>query len=133
MIEPTSAGSYLDEFIGLPVDLSHINWIAGANSLNGISPALQSRFRVISFRAPEEHHFECILERSKCRIASTLGIRPADLPALDPMVMQALFRLFRSTSDMRRMQRALDRNSVVTGKGCSVRVDVGGRRIIKKT
>src|SRR3546814_20469076 len=94
MIEPTSAGSYLDEFIGLPVDLSHINWIAGANSLNGISPALQSRFRVISFRAPAEHHFECILERSKCRIASTLGIRPEALPEIDPMVLKALFRLF---------------------------------------
>lgn len=107
MVEPTSARRYLDEFIGLPVDLSNINWMAGANSLNGISSPLQSRFRVIRFFGPDERHFEGILERMKCSIAYTLGVRPDDLPRLDPVVTRALMNLFRSTSDMRRFQRAL--------------------------
>lgn len=107
MVEPASACRYMDEFIGLPVDLSNINWMAGANSLSGISQALQSRFRIIRFEGPKEQHFEFIFERTKYRIAKTLNIRPEDLPKLDPKVTRALFQLFRRTLDMRRLYRAL--------------------------
>src|SRR3546814_12330091 len=58
-----------------------------------------------------------------------------DLDDCGPMVLDALIKIKAdqdSSLTFRRSCREGDRKSVVSGKSVSVRVDLGGRRIIKK-
>lgn len=57
LLEETNAKEFVDEFVDLPADLSHIIVIACANSLEGLSEPLQSRFRIFNVPSPspEQH------------------------------------------------------------------------------
>lgn len=57
LLEETIAKEFVDEFVGVPADLSGVIYIASANQTEGISEALQSRFRVFNVPVPSgEHH-----------------------------------------------------------------------------
>lgn len=57
LLEETNAKEFVDEFIDFPADLSHIIVIACANSVEGLSEPLQSRFRIFNIPNPtlEQH------------------------------------------------------------------------------
>src|SRR3546814_15991567 len=59
------------------------------------------------------------LEREKTQITARLAEATADVPDVHPGLAEIY-------------KRKVDRKSVVVGKSVSVRVDLGGRRIIKK-
>ncbi|SAL76656.1 ATPase [Caballeronia peredens] len=61
LLEETNAKSFVDEFIDAPADLSHIIFIATANTLEGLSEPLQTRFRVFNIPSPtEEQHIRIL-------------------------------------------------------------------------
>src|SRR3546814_20798694 len=70
---------------------------------------------------------EAMLHRDHREFAGDRADRPAFLDD-DEMV-----RLLEAGEHRRGVERAEDRKSGVEGKSVSVRVDLGGRRIIKKT
>src|SRR3546814_13895064 len=99
------------------------------NTTAGIPEPLLSRLRIERVGGPGPEHFESVLESILRDAAAELGVAPMLLPPLEPEVIGWLRTAF--TGDVRRLRRA-DRKSVVSGKSVSVRVDIGGRRIIKK-
>lgn len=58
LLEPVSASRFEDAFVRLPVDASHVQWIATSNDLSAIEAPLRSRFRVFEVREPRGD--ECV-------------------------------------------------------------------------
>lgn len=52
LLEPVSAGHFTDEYIGLPVDASHLTVVASCNEPGQLESALRSRFREFSIPMP---------------------------------------------------------------------------------
>jgi ATP-dependent Lon protease len=52
LLQDHSAIKFVDEFLGIPFDCSHINWVASANYLDKIEPAILSRMNVIQVDLP---------------------------------------------------------------------------------
>lgn len=52
LLELSSARHFADEFVQVPIDASHINWIATANEGDLIEPALRSRLTEVRVRYP---------------------------------------------------------------------------------
>jgi ATP-dependent Lon protease len=46
LLEKHTAKKYMDEFVQIPMDTSHINWFATANNINAIPEPILSRFRM---------------------------------------------------------------------------------------
>lgn len=51
LLEPTSARNFIDEYLGVEINASHVLWFATANDLSAISEAILSRTRV--FKVPD--------------------------------------------------------------------------------
>src|SRR3546814_17301747 len=72
------------------------------------------------------------------RLRSDIRARPVEIDGVDPVVLgrhvEMLFKagLVEGTPHASSGRPYTDRKSVVSGKSVSVRVDLGGRRIIKK-
>ncbi len=62
LLEPVSARQFRDGSVGLPIDASHIIWIATANYLNRIPRTLLSRFEVFEISAQDQGAKRAILE-----------------------------------------------------------------------
>ena len=52
-IEPVTGATFRDEFVGLPMDLRRVIWVASANDEADIYPALLSRFDVFHIQSPD--------------------------------------------------------------------------------
>jgi ATP-dependent Lon protease len=52
LLEKETAISFLDEYCPIPINASQINWIAAANSLNGIPQSILSRFKIFEIPSP---------------------------------------------------------------------------------
>jgi ATP-dependent Lon protease len=60
LLEKHSARKFVDESIGFPIDCSHINWIATANTLETIPPAIVSRFTIIEVKKPTLEQMQAV-------------------------------------------------------------------------
>lgn len=60
LLEPQSASVWRDPYVQTPVNLSHVIWIATANSLSGISSTLLDRLTLIEFPVPDQSHIEAL-------------------------------------------------------------------------
>lgn len=65
------------------VDLSHVTWIATANSLDGLPEALIDRFQIFVVPRLSVEHFDMILMSMQKRIAVEMETLPEFLPTLD--------------------------------------------------
>jgi hypothetical protein len=61
MLEPGSAKRWPDPCLLAACDLSAVNWIACANTIDAIPKALLSRFRIVKLAMPEPAHFDAAL------------------------------------------------------------------------
>lgn len=52
LLEEHSSKYFKDEFLRLPIDMSHVNWIATANNLKNVSDPLLSRFKKFEIPSP---------------------------------------------------------------------------------
>lgn len=52
LLEPLTADKTTDISVGIEFDASHVSWVATANDLSLVSPAILSRFRVFEIKAP---------------------------------------------------------------------------------
>jgi len=60
-IEPETAKDWQDPCLAEAIDLSHINWTLGANSLQPIKGPLLSRLHVCEVGGPRPEHFDALL------------------------------------------------------------------------
>lgn len=63
LLEPVSARQFRDGSVGLPIDASHVIWIATANYLSRIPRTLLSRFEIFEISSPGQEGNKAILER----------------------------------------------------------------------
>lgn len=61
LLEPVSAKKFRDGSVGLPIDASHVIWMATANYLQRIPETLISRFEVFEVSSPGREAKEAIL------------------------------------------------------------------------
>lgn len=62
LLEPETARTFVDEHIGVPVDASHIVWLATANNVVDLPEPILSRFNVISIAAPDRKQSAAIAQ-----------------------------------------------------------------------
>lgn len=60
MIEPSSSGTWRDPMIQGPCDLSHVIWLATANSIGDIPSPLRDRFRIVRYPEPRRDDLPAI-------------------------------------------------------------------------
>lgn len=92
LLEPQSARCWRDPYIQAPVDLSHIVWVATANSPDGIPLTLLDRMTAIQFPVPDHSHLHALANAILKQTLVSQGYderwaRPLDLEELDALYM----------------------------------------------
>lgn len=80
LLEENTAKAFTDEFVDFPVDLSRIIYIACANSTDGLTEPLLTRFQIFEIADPSDDQHGAILESIyQAEVAGTLAF-PEHLP-----------------------------------------------------
>ncbi len=109
MLEPASARAWPDEGLVTHLDLSRVNWLLTANSLEGLSAPLLSRLDVVEVGCPGPGHFEALLAGILRDLAADFGRPEDDLPRLAPEERALLQTGFGKGLSPRRLRAAVMR------------------------
>lgn len=82
LVEPETAARHHDVFLKAECDLSGVLWMATANRLSGIAPALLTRLRVLMLQQPGSDHFPVIAQNVIVDVAKSWGVDRQILPEL---------------------------------------------------
>ncbi len=107
LIEPGTARHYWDRCLMAPCDLSHVNWILTANSLDPLPAPLRSRLDIVQVEGPSPKHFDSLLSNLLEGTADAWGLPPALLPDLEAEAEQLLRTRFKRHRSVRRLEREL--------------------------
>ena len=107
LIEPGTARKYWDRCLAAPIDLSHVNWIFTANSLEGVSAPLLSRMDIVRVTGPAPDDFAVLLSRLTHEIAQGWNVALADVPHLEHDAEALLRQRFAAHRSVRRLDREL--------------------------
>lgn len=105
LLEPETARRFHDPFLSTEVDLSHVTWIAGANSVKGLPSPILSRFQVIEVEAPDGRDWSSIRVALAREFASAHQIAIETLPVLEPQVDDMMRMLLDRRRDLRVVRR----------------------------
>jgi len=61
LLEPETSRSYPDPTLQIPLDLSHVSYVATANALDPLPSPLRDRFRIVKFPQPTVHDLDALL------------------------------------------------------------------------
>jgi ATP-dependent Lon protease len=107
MLEPETARHYQDPAFQTEVDISHVSWLATANSVANLPGPLLDRLRVLEMSAPGEAHLEALLGPILAGIATDRGLDSAFVPPLDGDAVALIRRVWRGGS-IRRLTRLVE-------------------------
>lgn len=113
LLEDETAKSYPDPAFQTEVDLSHISWIATANSVDPLPGPLRDRLRVLAMPAPRIQDLERLIPPVLAGIAESRGLDPRLVAALDGEEVDVVRRGWRGGS-IRRLSRLVE--AVVTAR-----------------
>lgn len=82
-LDPASAARFMDPAAMIEVDLSHVSYLATANSTASIPQVVLDRFRVFEVPGPRREHLPAILPTMLKRAAASRGLRPEWIESLD--------------------------------------------------
>ncbi|MDG0863215.1 AAA family ATPase [Pelomonas aquatica] len=82
LVEPETATRHHDVFLKTGCDFSGVLWLATANRLSDIAPALRTRFRVLMLQQPSPDHLEVIARNAIADVADRWGVERQVLPDL---------------------------------------------------
>jgi ATP-dependent Lon protease len=82
-LEPETSSRYPDPVLQTDLDLSHISYLATANSVAGLPGPLLDRFRIISFPQPSRDHVDAIMPSVLADLARQRGLDSAWVLPLD--------------------------------------------------
>ncbi len=74
--ERESNRAFFDPYLQADCDLSHVSWIMTANSLEGVSPPLRDRCRIIMFPEPGPEHLAALAPRVMLELLADARPRP---------------------------------------------------------
>ena len=107
LIEPSTARHYWDRCLLAPVNVSHVNWICTANSIEMLSAPLRSRLDIVHVDGPAPEHFDILLVNLLDEIAGQWQLPHALLPELAPEAEELLRHRFARHRSVRRLEREL--------------------------
>ncbi len=96
MLGDTTASSWRDPFLEAPVDLRHVNWLASANAIEGIPPALRDRWTISKFPSPDASHAPHLIAALWPGVVASLGIDARFVPPLGQDEIAAITKLWSS-------------------------------------
>ena len=104
LLERQTARSYLDPYVQAEVDLSHVNWIATANSVEDIPRPVRDRFRIVRVPAPGAAHLVPLVQALMRDALVERGLDPAWARPLDGTELDMLAGVWGGGS-LRRLSR----------------------------
>jgi len=126
LLEKSNAKTFQDEFVGVTMDASWVNWVATSNDVSRLDTPLRDRFEVISVEAPDEHQMSQIVPQIYKETVTKMGVQNYFSTVLKKDVLNKL--LSSSGISIRRIQSVLK-----TGlANATVRVKKGGRKVLLK-
>jgi hypothetical protein len=117
-LEPSSSRSILDPLTETQVDLSAVNYIATANSLENVPAPLRDRFKVIQIPAPTWRHIGPISSSIISRIAEERGLDRRWVQLLAEDELELLKSAWQGGS-LRRLRQAIE--VLLTGRDANQR------------
>jgi hypothetical protein len=106
-LETTTSCNYPDPALQVPVDCSHVSFVATANSLDPLPSPIRDRFRVVPFPVPNATHRELLLPAVIADLARERGLDQRWIPPFDGMERAAAARFWRGGS-LRRLRRVVE-------------------------
>lgn len=107
LLERETAARWHDPYIEAPLDLSHVIWIATANSMEGLSAPLRDRCRVLKFPEPGIAHLPALAPRLLVHLVRDRGLDERWAAPLTSWELEALSNAWRGGS-VRRLRRLLE-------------------------
>nr|WP_298690143.1 AAA family ATPase [uncultured Dongia sp.] len=94
MLEPETAGTWVDAYLEAPVNLSRVIWIATTNSVGQIPRPLRDRFRVFRFPPPTADDLPILALHLLQRLVADLGWDARWASPLDQEELNAVARVW---------------------------------------
>lgn len=116
LLEPSTSAVYYDEALEVRINLSHINWIATANSLAPIPKPLLSRFEVILAGEPDEKGYVQAIIKTRLDYAKELRVDERMMPALNNDDIEFLVNGCKSLREISKVTRRLLENRMCVNK-----------------
>lgn len=98
---------FYDSCLMAPVDISHVSFMATANSLEGLPVSLLDRFKIYRVGRPKPEHFPILLNSVRQSEARNLGVEAHQLPKLSDHDVDWLFSAWKEAGrSIRALQSA---------------------------
>ena len=107
LLEPETAATYADSYLGASANLSCVNYIAIANSLQGLSTPLLDRFRVVEYPAPTREHVPILAPRLLVDACKHKGLDPRWIEPLTSSELDLIARTWDGGS-LRKLGRIIN-------------------------
>ncbi len=88
--ERQSNASFFDPHLQADCNLSHVSWLATANSLDGVSAPLRDRCRIIMFPEPGVEHLAVLAPRVMLELLADQGLDARWASPFDDVELDAL-------------------------------------------
>jgi ATP-dependent Lon protease len=82
LLEPETSRCYPDPALQTPLDLSHVSYIATANSADPLPAPLRDRLRIIEFPLPSLEDIDALFPPVICDLARERGVDARWVPPL---------------------------------------------------
>jgi hypothetical protein len=105
LLEKTTARSWIDPYLGAPIDLSDVNWILLVNDPGVLPSPLCSRLRLIRAPAPSGRHAQFLIENPREVLAKEAGLAVEAIPLLSPPAERRITLDLDRHGDIRRFNR----------------------------
>jgi hypothetical protein len=106
-LEPETAARYPDPALQVPFDLSHVSYIATANSVDPLPSPLRDRFRIVTFPKPGPEHMDALLAPVMADLAAERGLDSRWIEPLGGEAREAIAAHWRGGS-VRQLRRIVE-------------------------
>jgi ATP-dependent Lon protease len=133
VLDPEQNGTFRDNYLGVPFDLSRVVFIATANMLDSIPGPLLDRMEIISLAGyTEEEKLEIAQRYLIRRQLEANGLKP-DQAAIEPEALQLIVKGYTREAGVRSLEREIGKvfrhTAVQIAEGTTDKVVVGAKDI----
>ncbi len=107
--ENESSRNFLDEYLEVHVDLSHVNWIMTSNDRSLLPPTLRSRLGFVEIDRPSSKHFPVIFKGILTDVLKEYELPLSLAVELDDEVYDVTADAFRKGAELRTIKAVLTR------------------------